>query len=93
MPIAKKRTRKKTEATKSASVSEEPVSAKEIVELSSKIEASEFPETNGDAVTVSKREEIALLAYIYWVQRGCQGGSPEEDWFRAERELSESSGR
>jgi hypothetical protein len=34
-------------------------------------------------------EEIARLAYSYWEARGYQGGSPEEDWLRAERELSE----
>lgn len=33
-------------------------------------------------------QEIATLAYSYWVARGQQGGSPEEDWLRAERELS-----
>jgi hypothetical protein len=33
------------------------------------------------------REEIAKLAFLYWEARGCQGGSPEEDWLRAEREL------
>ena len=32
-------------------------------------------------------DEIAVLAYSYWEGRGCQGGSPEEDWLRAEREL------
>ena len=32
-------------------------------------------------------DEIAVLAYSYWEARGCQGGSPEEDWLRAEREL------
>jgi hypothetical protein len=32
-------------------------------------------------------EEIARLAYLYWEARGCRGGSPWEDWFRAEREL------
>ena len=32
-------------------------------------------------------DEIAVLAYSYWEARGCQGGSPEEDWFRAEQEL------
>jgi hypothetical protein len=31
--------------------------------------------------------EIAQLAHRYWVERGCQGGSPEEDWYRAEAEL------
>jgi hypothetical protein len=36
---------------------------------------------------VSRREKIALLAYTYWEQRGRQGGSPEEDWYRAEREV------
>jgi hypothetical protein len=38
----------------------------------------------GSAPTVN---EIAALAYTYWVGRGCQGGSPEEDWLRAEQEL------
>lgn len=32
--------------------------------------------------------EIARLAYSYWESRGYQGGSPEEDWTRAEAELS-----
>ena len=32
-------------------------------------------------------EEIAALAYEYWIQRGCPIGSPEVDWFRAEEQL------
>jgi hypothetical protein len=32
-------------------------------------------------------ENIARLAYSYWEARGCQGGSPEEDWLRAEQHL------
>jgi hypothetical protein len=32
-------------------------------------------------------QAIAALAHSYWVARGCEGGSPEEDWLRAEREL------
>jgi hypothetical protein len=32
-------------------------------------------------------EEIARLAYYYWEARGGQGGSPEEDWLRAEQQL------
>ncbi len=37
--------------------------------------------------TISEQERIALLAYSFWEARGRQGGSPEDDWFRAEREL------
>jgi hypothetical protein len=33
------------------------------------------------------REQIASLAYSYWEARGYRGGSPEEDWLRAEHEL------
>jgi hypothetical protein len=36
---------------------------------------------------VIDREAIALLAYSYWETRGFTGGSPEEDWLRAERQL------
>jgi hypothetical protein len=32
-------------------------------------------------------EQIALLAYQYWQERGCPDGSPEEDWLRAEADL------
>ena len=38
--------------------------------------------------TAPLQDEIAQLAYSYWEGRGCQGGSPEEDWLRAERKLS-----
>ena len=33
-------------------------------------------------------EQIAALAYSYWEGRGRQGGSPCEDWLRAEKELA-----
>jgi Protein of unknown function (DUF2934) len=32
-------------------------------------------------------QDVANLAYQRWVERGCPQGSPEEDWFVAEREL------
>jgi hypothetical protein len=32
-------------------------------------------------------ERISGLAYFYWQQRGCPVGSPDEDWFRAERDI------
>ena len=39
------------------------------------------------AVRDPSPDEIARLAYSYWVARGYTGGSPEEDWLRAQREL------
>jgi len=36
---------------------------------------------------VSEYEQVALLAYSFWEARGRQGGSSEEDWYRAEREV------
>jgi hypothetical protein len=32
-------------------------------------------------------QQIANLAYAIWEARGCQGGSPEQDWLAAERQL------
>ena len=56
----------------------EPVAAEETVAVS----IAEI------AVAVEPTSEaIAALAYSYWEARGCQGGSPEEDWLRAEQEL------
>jgi hypothetical protein len=37
------------------------------------------------------QEQIACLAYSFWEARGYQGGSQEEDWLRAERELTTAS--
>ena len=39
------------------------------------------------AAFTPSQEEIALQAFLYWEARGYQGGSPEEDWLRAEEEL------
>jgi hypothetical protein len=49
--------------------------------------------TTSDAATalsnsVVTSEDIARLAYSFWEARGYQGGSPEEDWLRAEQELN-----
>jgi hypothetical protein len=46
------------------------------------------PDLAGDSAHPS-REEIAAQAYQCWHERGCPEGSPEEDWYRAERELRE----
>jgi hypothetical protein len=42
----------------------------------------------GGESTALDPEVVARLAHSYWEARGCEGGSPEEDWFRAEQELS-----
>jgi hypothetical protein len=32
--------------------------------------------------------DISALAYQLWQDRGCPDGSPEEEWYRAERQLT-----
>ena len=93
MATGKKRTGKRAKVVETTPNPEERMSAKKISDLLSKSEAAEAPGTNKAALpsAVSTREKIASLAYSYWEQRGCQGGSPEEDWFRAERELASAS--
>jgi hypothetical protein len=43
---------------------------------------------NGRAGRQVTQEEIAELAHSYWVARGYAHGFAEEDWLRAERELT-----
>jgi Protein of unknown function (DUF2934) len=64
------------------------------------VEGSSSIETNTSAATLEEStsnsavtdtpafEDIARLAYSYWEARGYQGGSPDEDWLRAEQELA-----
>ena len=46
----------------------------------------EAPSSTPEVVEYSN-DAVARLAYSYWEARGYQGGSPEEDWLRAEQEL------
>jgi hypothetical protein len=62
--------------------------------MSGKVESQEaigtaVMEPKNDPTAALSAEQIAALAYSYWEARGYQGGSSEEDWFRAERELRE----
>jgi hypothetical protein len=43
-----------------------------------------------EPVETPNHEQIASLAYQLWEQRGYPEGSPDEDWFRAEQELTAS---
>jgi hypothetical protein len=45
--------------------------------------------TAAEEASAPTHDAIANLAYAYWEARGRCGGSPWEDWFRAERELRE----
>ncbi len=40
-----------------------------------------------DDMSAPTQEAISNLAYSYWEARGGKGGSPWDDWFRAEQEL------
>jgi hypothetical protein len=73
----------KKKRMKTNGAAEEHTKAVETTTLSS------GPQTSAEsmAAAVSIQERIALLAYNYWEQRGRIGGSPEEDWFRAEQEI------
>ena len=43
-----------------------------------------------DFLGESRHEFVAKLAYQYWQERGRPFGSPEADWFRAERAVYSS---
>jgi len=67
-----------------ASVTQQPVSAPSEPQPAAVLET---PIVETPAVQISEQDEIAKLAFSYWEARGCQGGSPEEDWARAEQEV------
>ena len=41
-----------------------------------------------DKANQEDQKEIAVLAYQFWQERGCPAGSDQQDWFRAEQELT-----
>jgi DUF2934 family protein len=43
--------------------------------------------TTGHGIATFGHDDIAVLAYELWQDRGCPNGSPEEDWFHAAEEL------
>lgn len=40
------------------------------------------------AFTETDSKHLTELAYQIWQERGCPHGSPEDDWFEAERRLA-----
>ncbi len=57
---------------------------------SKKIEKQQPVELTPDFLGESRHEFVARLAYDHWERRGMPLGSPEVDWFAAERALYES---
>ena len=57
-------------------------------------EATKQAEIPKEQVTAAApaQQEIAVLAFTLWEARGCPEGTPEEDWFNAERELTAKAG-
>ncbi len=45
------------------------------------------PVFNGGASWAPTHEEIANFAYLIWQERGQRAGSPEDDWFEAQRRM------
>ncbi len=43
------------------------------------------PQENVFKTGLTEEDQIALLAYSFWEDRGRQGGSAEDDWYRAEK--------
>ncbi|MBV8819777.1 MAG: DUF2934 domain-containing protein [Acidobacteriaceae bacterium] len=73
-----------------AAVESAPTAVEETSEPLSASVSSHHPEVTPQvqvpALTIT-HEDVATLAFSYWERRGYQGGSPEEDWRRAEEEL------
>ena len=50
-------------------------------------DAFEAPDKLTNTASSLQRAEIESLAHWLWEERGCPEGSPEIDWFEAERLL------
>ena len=49
--------------------------------------ATRMTSTLPDLSESENQQKIAALAYEFWLARAFRGGSPAEDWLRAEREV------
>jgi hypothetical protein len=75
VPVRRKSTSSKRVARPPVEVSTTTVSEPEVLPVAAMAASESF------------QDAVARLAYLYWEARGCQGGSPEADWLRAEQEL------
>jgi len=86
-----KKTRKKATAASVAETPAKPAAPRrkavdKIVEGTPNTSIGQLADAVDSPSAVDARE-IEERAYQSWIERGCPMGSPEEDWYRAEREL------
>jgi hypothetical protein len=55
--------------------------------------SEETAEASSQPQSPLSHDEIARLAHSYWLKRGDEPCSPEQDWLRAERDLQEAAVR
>lgn len=63
-------------------------------QTSSAVDARRYPAPDHESpepVTQPTHEEISTRAQELWIARGRKGGSQEQDWLDAERELQETA--
>jgi hypothetical protein len=48
----------------------------------------QYESDSGSGLSGIRHQEIAELAYQFWIERGSPEGSPDEDWHRAELEIA-----
>jgi hypothetical protein len=77
LKMKKRRAENQAEETETPNASGAPASAM----VSAAAASNDTTGGGEDAV------QIARLAYSYWEARGGVGGSPEDDWLRAQQEL------
>ena len=56
-------------------------------------ESESFEQYSGDGAAAPTPEEIAVVAYAIWLERGAGDGSAEQDWLEAERRLCAARSR
>ena len=96
-PAAKSRKAAATSTTHKRTATKRPIqpsdvsgtaAAAPVVQPATEVVASGVTEAiSVHAFVPPTHEDIARLAYSYFEARGYQGGSPEDDWLRAEQEL------
>jgi hypothetical protein len=86
------RTAKKSAAETAPAAAQEPVARHRRATPVHKIVQPEVAEAPVPVSISITQDDIAQLAFSYFERRGYQGGSPEEDWLRAEEELLQMAG-